>query len=86
MNHAYRVMIDIIGTNNADVKRLADQLADQLVLELNNNWTNTDEDNFEIATPLSRVRTSYPLVIPNIEHPTVSEVYEQVLDPTSEED
>jgi hypothetical protein len=61
-------MVDFAGKDLELCRKAAEMIADIIVAEINKNGKNTDEDNFEYQG----TRTSYPLVIPQVENPTIS--------------
>jgi len=68
MSQATRVMLDFIGEDADMVQKAAEYMADIIADVLADEGVNTDEDNYAFRG----VRTTIPLVVPDIEDPLVS--------------
>ena len=68
MSQATRVMLDFIGEDADMVQKAAEYMADIIADTLAAEGKNTDEDNYAFRG----VRTTIPLIIPDIEDPVVT--------------
>jgi hypothetical protein len=68
MSQATRVMLDFVGEDSVRVSLAAQYMADRIMDILATEGVNTDDDNFSFRL----VRTTIPLIIPDIEDPIVS--------------